>query len=198
LSKEIILSTGMSDLDEIKEAIDIITKAGTPNSRITVMQCNSAYPTPIEDVNLRAMLTMRNAFNVKIGYSDHTMGIEIPIAAVAMGAEMIEKHFTLNNDLQGPDHKTSLNPYEFKTMVASIRNVEKALGSAHKKPTASELKNRPLVRKSIVASKVIKKGEVFSENNLTVKRPAGGVSPLLWDDIIGKTARKNYKPDNQI
>ncbi|WP_319525431.1 N-acetylneuraminate synthase [uncultured Desulfosarcina sp.] len=197
-NKEIILSTGMSTLAEIEEAIDILNTAGTPKNKITVLHCNSAYPSPIEDVNLRAMLSIRNAFNVKIGYSDHTIGIEISIAAVAMGAKIIEKHFTLNNDLPGPDHKVSLNPHAFKKMVTSIRNVERALGSAHKKPTPSELKNKPLVRKSIVASKEIKKGEVFTEDNLTVKRPSGGVSPLLWDTIIGKIARKDYKIDQQI
>ena len=198
LNKKLILSTGMSHIGEVEQALSILQAAGTPKTQIIVMHCNTAYPTPLEDVNLRAMLTIRNTFNVKVGYSDHTTGIDMPTAAVAMGAEVIEKHFTLDNDMPGPDHKASLNPRDFKKMVVSIRNVEKALGSDIKAPTPSELKNRPLVRKSIVASKAIKKGELFSEENITVKRPDGGMSPLLWDDVIGETAKRNYNPDDQI
>jgi N,N'-diacetyllegionaminate synthase len=196
--KEIILSTGMADLGEIEDALDVLIEAGTPREKITVLHCNTEYPTPYEDVNLRAMLTIKEAFKVKVGYSDHTPGIEVPIAAVALGAEVIEKHFTLDRELPGPDHKASLEPDELKEMVRAIRNVEKALGTGIKKPSKSELKNLPVVRKSIVARKPIAKGETFTEENLTVKRPGTGISPMRWNEIIGKRASRNFRQDEVI
>ena len=196
--KEVILSTGMADLGEIEDALDVLMEAGTPREKITVLHCNTEYPTPYEDVNLRAMLTIKEAFKVKVGYSDHTPGIEVPIAAVALGAEVIEKHFTLDKELPGPDHKASLEPDELKEMVRAIRNVEKALGTGIKKPSKSELKNLPVVRKSIVARKPIAKGETFTEENLTVKRPGTGISPMRWNEIIGKRASRNFKQDEVI
>ena len=196
--KPIILSTGMSNLLEIERALDIIKKAGTKIKDITVLHCNSEYPTPMENVNLKAMLTIRDKFNVQVGYSDHTLGIEVPIAAVALGASIIEKHFTLDRSLTGPDHSASLEPSELASMVKAIRNMEKAIGSGIKKPSAGEIKNKAIVRKSIVAAKEIKKGEIFTKDNLTVKRPGNGISPLKWDDLIGKHSNKNYKPEDLI
>jgi N,N'-diacetyllegionaminate synthase len=196
--RSIVLSTGMSTLDEIGNALSLLIKAGTKKNNITVLHCNTEYPTPMEDVNLRAMLTIKNSFNVKVGYSDHTLGIEIPIAAVALGATIIEKHFTLDRNMQGPDHRASLEPAELKAMVAAIRNIEKALGDGEKYPSPSELLNLPIVRKSIVAKKALKKGEIFSENNLSVKRPGTGVSPMKWDSYLGKASDKNYEPDDLI
>ena len=199
LKKEIILSTGMADLGEIEDALDVLTGAGTKLKDITVLHCNTEYPTPFEDVNLKAMLTIKAAFpGVNIGYSDHTLGIEIPIAAVAMGATIIEKHFTLDKNLPGPDHKASLEPNELKAMVCAIRNIEKALGNGIKKPSPSELKNKPIVRKSIVAARDIRKGKPFTEKNLTAKRPGTGISPMRWDEVIGQNASRDYKQDDLI
>lgn len=198
LKKKVILSTGMSNLGEIEDALDTIISSGTLKENITVLHCNTEYPTPIEDVNLKAMLTIKNAFGVNVGYSDHTLGIEVPIAAVALGATVIEKHFTLDKTMEGPDHKASLEPHELKQMVRSIRNIEKAIGDGIKKPSLSEKKNINIARKSLVASKDMKKGEIFSENNLTVKRPGNGISPMRWDEFIGKVATKDYNADDLI
>ena len=198
LKKKVIISTGMSDLGEIEDALNILISSGTSKENITVLHCNTEYPTPIEDVNLKAMLTIKNAFDIKVGYSDHTLGIEIPIAAVAIGATVIEKHFTLDKTMEGPDHKASLEPHELKQMVRSIRNIEKAIGDGIKKPSLSEKKNINIARKSIVASKEIKKGEIFSENNLTVKRPGNGISPMRWDEFIGKVSTNDYNADDLI
>jgi N,N'-diacetyllegionaminate synthase len=199
LKKQLILSTGMADLGEIEDALDVLTEAGTPMGNITVLHCNTEYPTPFEDVNLRAMLTIRNAFpGISVGYSDHTNGIEVPIAAVAMGATIIEKHFTLDRNLPGPDHRASLEPHELTAMISGIRNIEKALGTGIKKPSPSELKNKPVVRKSIVAASPIQEGETFTEMNITVKRPGTGMSPMCWDEIIGRKAAKPYRRDELI
>lgn len=198
LNKEIILSTGMSDLGEIEDALNVLVNAGTQKENITVLHCNTEYPSPYEDVHLRAMLTIREAFDVKVGYSDHTLGIEVPIAAVALGATVIEKHFTLDKRMEGPDHIASLEPSELEAMIIAIRNIEKALGSRIKKPSPSELKNRPIVRKSIVAAEDIIKGDVFTEECLTVKRPGTGLNPMFWDIVIGKTAKKNFKKDELV
>ena len=198
LNKKVILSTGMSDLGEIEDALDVLISSGTDKENITVLQCNTEYPTPFEDVNLLAMITIKNAFNVNVGFSDHTLGIEVPIAAVAMGAQVIEKHFTLDRNMEGPDHKASLEPNEFAAMIKAIRNVEKALGSGIKKPSPSESKNIHIARKSIVAIKPIKKGEIFTEENIGIKRPGNGISPMRWNEIIGKKAIKNFKIDEMI
>jgi N,N'-diacetyllegionaminate synthase len=198
LRKKVILSTGMADLGEIEDALDILTSCGTKKEDITILHCNTEYPTPYEDVNLLAMLTIKEAFKVKVGYSDHTPGIEVPIAAVALGASVIEKHFTLDRNMQGPDHKSSLEPNELKAMVRAIRNVEKALGDGIKKPSPSEIKNKIIVRRSIVAKRNIKRGEIFNEENITVKRPATGISPMRWYEILGKTATRDYKEDEII
>ena len=196
--KPIILSTGMATLKEVEDALNILEESGTSKGKITVLHCNTEYPTPIEDVNLNAILTIRYKLGVKIGYSDHTLGTEIPIAAVAMGASVIEKHFTLDRNLPGPDHRASLEPDELKAMVQTIRNIEQALGDGVKQPSPSEKKNIPIVRKSIVAIREISEGEAFTEENLTVKRPGMGISPMRWDEIIGKIAEKNYQPDDLI
>lgn len=198
LNKKVILSTGMADIGEIEDALDILIENGTEKEKITILHCNTEYPTPYEDVNLNAMLTIKNAFNVRAGYSDHTPGIEIPIAAVALGAEVIEKHFTLDKNMKGPDHKASLEPHELKQMVDAIRNIEKALGSGIKKPSNSEIKNISIVRKSIVAKIPIIKGELLTEENLTVKRPGTGISPMRWDEVIGKVAKKDFEIDDLI
>jgi N,N'-diacetyllegionaminate synthase len=198
LKKKVILSTGMSDLGEVEYALDILMKAGTKKENITILHANTEYPTPMEDVNLKAMQTIACAFGVKVGYSDHTLGIEVPIAAVAMGASVIEKHFTLDKNMVGPDHKASLEPYELETMVKAIRNIEKALGDGIKKPSKSESKNIEIARKSIVAKRDIKKGEKFTEENLTIKRPGNGINPMRWDEILGQIARKDYKEDELI
>jgi N,N'-diacetyllegionaminate synthase len=196
--KSVILSTGMATLDEIGAALDVLEQAGTRRDRITVLHCNTEYPTPMTDVNLRAMLTIRDAFGVEVGYSDHTSGIEVAIAAVALGARVIEKHFTLDRTLPGPDQKASLEPDELAAMVTAIRNVEQAIGDGSKTPTASEAKNRPIVRKSLVASRSIRAGEVFSEANLAIKRPGTGVSPMRWDDVVGRKAVRDFAPDELI
>jgi len=198
LKKKVILSTGMADMEEIKYALNILVGAGTQKEDITVLHCNTEYPTPFEDVNLLAMLTIKEAFRINVGYSDHTTGIVIPIAAVALGAKVLEKHFTLDKNMQGPDHKASLEPHELKAMVRVIRNVEKALGNGIKKPSASEIKNKPIVRKSIVAAKEIKKGEALSEETLAVKRPGNGISPLEWHRVIGRRAMRDFKKDEMI
>ena len=198
LCKEVILSTGMSDLEEIGEAIKILTNAGTLKENITVLHANTMYPTPMEDVNLRAMQTIQDKFNVAVGYSDHTLGIEVDIAAVAMGATVIEKHFTIDKTMDGPDHKSSIDPEELNAMVSSIRNIEKALGSSVKKPTKSEKPNITMARKSIVAKKSIKKGELFTEKNITIKRPGIGISPMKWDTILGKVAERDYQIDDLL
>jgi len=196
--KKVILSTGMADIGEIEDALDILIDAGTKKEDITVLHANTMYPTPVEDVNLKAMQTIACAFGVDVGYSDHTLGIEVPIAAVAMGAKVIEKHFTLDKTMKGPDHKASLEPNELKAMVQAIRNIEKALGNGIKKPSKSEKPNIEVARKSIIAAKPIKKGEVFSEENLTVKRPGNGISPMRWDEIVGTVVTKDYNEDEII
>ena len=196
--KTVILSTGMSTLEEVKEALNVLITSGTLKENITVLHANTEYPTPIEDVNLKAMQTIAQEFDVKVGYSDHTEGIEVPIAAAAMGAKVIEKHFTIDKTLEGPDHKASLSLKELKTMVAAIRNIEKALGDGIKQPSRSEKKNIEIMRKSIVALTNIKKGEIFSENNIAVKRPANGINPMRWDKIIGKVSLRDYNEDELI
>jgi len=198
LNKEIILSTGMSDLGEIEDALDVLAESGTPLENITVLHCNTEYPTPFEDVNLRAMLTIGHAFGVAIGYSDHTPGIEAPIAAVAMGASVIEKHFTVDRNLPGPDHKASLEPDELKTMVQAIRNIEKAFGNGIKRSSSSEVKNKTIARKSLVAAQPIKMGELFSVDNITAKRPGTGISPMRCDEVLGRAAQKDYEKDELI
>lgn len=194
--KEVILSTGMSNLQEIKEAVKVLKENGSPE--ITILHCNTEYPTPYKDVNLKAMVHIKEKLNLKVGYSDHTVGIEIPIAAVAMGATVIEKHFTLDKNMQGPDHKASLEPRELKEMVRAIRIIEKALGEKTKTPSLSEQKNIIVARKSIVAKKFIAKGEKFTEFNLTTKRPGNGISPMCWNDVIGKNASREYQEDELI
>lgn len=191
--KPLIISTGMADLEEISNAIEILTNSGTKKEQITILQCNSEYPTPVEDVNLKAMLTIRDEFEVDVGYSDHTLGIEIPIAAAALGAKIIEKHFTLDRSLSGPDHLSSLEPEELVAMVAAIRKIGKAMGTGVKSPSNSEKKNIRIVRKSIVTKRSVKKGELFSAENITVKRPGTGISPMEWDKIIGKKSKFNFK-----
>ena len=194
----VILSTGMATLGEIEAALDVLQAAGTPRASITVLHCSTEYPTPMAEVNLRAMLTIRDAFGVAVGYSDHTEGIEIATAAVAMGASVIEKHFTLDRDLPGPDHKASLEPGELAAMVAAIRNVERAFGDGIKRPCPSEMKNRPIARKSLVAARAIRAGEVFCADNLAVKRPGIGISPMCMDAVIGCIARRDFAADEVI
>jgi N,N'-diacetyllegionaminate synthase len=196
--KEIILSTGMSDLQEVENALGVLESEGGARSKITVLHATTEYPCPMEDVNLKAMLTIQKAFGVKVGYSDHTSGVEVPIAAVALGACVIEKHFTLNRTMEGPDHKASLEPDELKAMVSAIRNIEQALGDGIKRPSPSELKNMPIARKSLVAICDIKKGDLFSVQNLGVKRPGTGISPMQWDEVIGMVAQRNFSVDEQI
>ena len=199
LFPEVILSTGMATIIEIKDAVKVLTDNGVNSDKITVLHCNTEYPTPMEDVNLRAMLHIQQEVGVAIGYSDHTLGIEVPIAAVALGATIIEKHFTLDKTLPGPDHKASLEPDELKAMVSAIRNIEKAVGgSGLKEVSISEAKNKPIARKSIVAAKKIVKGELFTIENLTVKRPGTGILPMQWDEVIGKTAKKDFEEDDLI
>lgn len=198
LRKPVILSTGMSDLNEIKSALDIFEKTGVPKNFITVLHCATSYPTPMIDVNLKAMQTIHKEFDVAVGYSDHTLGIEIPIAAVALGASIIEKHFTLDRNLYGPDHKSSLEPKELKEMVKAIRNIELALGDGVKQMMPSEKSNREIVRKSLVAIKQINSGDVFSLDNVAAKRPGTGISPMNWDQIVGKKSKRNYLVDDLI
>ena len=194
--KPVIMSTGMCELQEIDEAIKVLKTNGT--SDITLLHCNTQYPTPYKDVNLRAMETLRNRYKVKVGYSDHTKGIVVPIAAVALGAEVIEKHFTLDKNLPGPDHKASLEPNELAAMVSSIRNIEEALGSPNKTVSDSERENIAIARKSIVAAKNIKKGEVLTVDNLTTKRPGTGLSPMRWNDVLGSKAIRDFVEDEVI
>jgi len=198
INKEVILSTGMADMGEIEDALDILTEAGTKKENITVLHANTMYPTPMDDVNLKAMVTIGNTFDIAYGYSDHTLGIEVDIAAVAMGASVIEKHFTLDKTMQGPDHKASLEPDELIAMVKCIRNIELALGSSVKKPSPSEQPNIAIARKSIVAACNIVQGELLTENNLSIKRPANGINPMRWDEIVGTEARRDYKSDELI
>lgn len=196
--RKVIISTGMSELPEIEEALQVLENGGLKRSDIIVLHCNTEYPTPMRDVNLRAMLDIRDRLGVAVGYSDHTNGIEVPIAAVALGAEVIEKHFTLDKTLPGPDHKASLEPQELKAMVDAIRNIESALGDGKKKVTDSERPNIIVARKSIVAARPIKAGEVYTEENVTVKRPGNGISPMKWDDVLGKTAPRDFEYDELI
>ncbi len=193
-----IFSTGMSDMEDIRACLNTLTTNGLHKNQISVLHCNTEYPTPFEDVNLRAMQAIHEAFQVEVGYSDHTAGAEVSIAAVAMGAKVIEKHFTLDKTLPGPDHLASLEPGELKSMVQAIRNISLALGYPHKSISRSEAKNRHAARKSIVAATKIAKGEAFTESNLTTKRPGSGVSPMLWPEYISKVATKNYEPDDLI
>ena len=198
MGKPVILSTGMAEMEEIQAAIDALEEAGTPRTNVTVLHCTTEYPTPMGEVNLRAMLSIQNAFGVEVGYSDHTRGIEVAIAAVALGATVIEKHFTLDRNLPGPDHKASLEPEELKAMVAAIRNIEIALGDGIKRLTPSEAGNRPIARKSLVASRGIRKGEVFSVENIATKRPGTGISPMRWDAVIDLRAPRDFSQDELI
>lgn len=194
----VLLSTGMSTLGDVEAAINALEQAGTSRDFITLLHCTTEYPTPLAEVNLRAMVTMGAALGCAYGYSDHTEGTEVAIAAVALGACVIEKHFTLDRNLPGPDHQASLEPHALKTMIAGIRAIEQALGDGIKRPTASELLNRPVARKSIVAAGPITAGEIFTLNNLAIKRPGTGISPMRWDEILGQTARRSYAPDEMI
>jgi N,N'-diacetyllegionaminate synthase len=196
--RPVILSTGMATITEIEDAIRVLENEGLQRNQITVLHCNTEYPTPMNDVNLRAMKTIEETFNVSVGYSDHTEGIEVSIAAVALGASMIEKHLTLDRNLQGPDHKASLEPNQFQDMVKAIRNIEKALGNSFKKPSTSELQNKLIVRRSLVAATSIKAGEEFTAKNIIAKRPGNGISPMHWDDVIGRIASRDFEPDDLI
>lgn len=196
--KEIILSTGMSTMQEIEDAMNVLIDSGLNKEKLTILHCNTEYLTPMEDVNLNAMIAMKNKLKVNIGYSDHTLGIEIPIAAVALGATVIEKHITLDRNMKGPDHLASLEPAELKTMVCSIRNIELAFGNGVKSPSSSEEKNIVIARKSIVAKKNIKKGDIFSDNNITCKRPGNGISPMDWESVIGKISNYDFEVDDII
>lgn len=200
LRQEVILSTGMSTLDEVAAALDVLEKAGTPHEQVTLLHCTTEYPAPLAEVNLRAMGTLRAAFPrvAGIGYSDHTEGLEVPVAAAALGATVLEKHFTLDRGMEGPDHKASLEPGELAAMVTAVRKIELALGSACKAPTTSELVNRDVARKSLVAKRAISCGEVFSPENVTTKRPGTGLSPMLWDSIIGTLAQRDFVADEAL
>jgi len=199
LFSKVIISTGMSTLEDIEKALNVFLSAGIKRETIYVLHCNTEYPTPMEDVNLLAMLSIKNKFNVEIGYSDHTLGIEVPTAAVALGAKMIEKHFTLDRSLPGPDQLASLEPLELKAMVTSIRNIELAIsGNGVKEPSSSELKNMEIARKSIVAKTAINKGDIFSESNITTKRPGNGISPMQWYEVIGQVAQADFNEDDLI
>jgi len=195
---ELILSTGMCDMEELQSSVQAILKTGFPKEKITILHCNTEYPTPFEDVNLNAMLTIAQTVGVPVGYSDHTLGIEVPVAAVALGAAVIEKHFTLDRNMEGPDHKASLEPAELVAMVKAIRHIEKAMGNGIKQPSSSEIKNRAIARKSIVASEEIHAGELFTEKNITVKRPGTGITPMKWDEVIGKVAKRDFAEDELI
>ena len=194
--KPVVMSTGMCEMQEIEDAIAVLRENGA--SDIKLLHCNTEYPTPYEDVNLRAMKTLRDAFGVEVGYSDHTKGIEVPIAAVAMGAAVIEKHFTLDRNMEGPDHKASLEPQELKQMVDSIRHIEAALGSGDKRPSPSEKKNMAVARKSIVAAARIKAGDILTEENITVKRPGNGICPMRWKEVLGTRAVRDFEEDELI
>ncbi len=195
---ELILSTGMCDMEELQSSVKAILKTGFPKEKITILHCNTEYPTPFEDVNLNAMLTIAQAVGVPVGYSDHTLGTEVPVAAVALGATVIEKHFTLDRNMEGPDHKASLEPAELIAMVKAIRHIEKAMGNGIKQPSSSEIKNRAIARKSIVASEEIHAGELFTEKNITVKRPGTGITPMKWDEVIGQVAKRDFGEDELI
>lgn len=194
--RKVVMSTGMCNMNEIQDAIEVLEKNGT--TEITLLHCNTQYPTPYEHVNLNAMNSIKDVLHKEVGYSDHTQGIEVPIAAVAMGATVIEKHFTLDKNMEGPDHKASLNPSELQQMVVAIRNIEQAIGNGLKEPSSSEMANKGVARKSIVASRSIKQGEVFSEENLTTKRPGTGISPMKWYEVIGKVASRDFSEDEII
>lgn len=196
--KNIILSTGMSTLFEVKSALEALVKAGQPQEKISLLHCTTEYPAPFEEVNLRAMLTLKQAFGLPVGYSDHTRGVAISIAAVALGASIIEKHLTLDKTMEGPDHKASLDPQEFVELVQAIRHVEQSLGDGQKVPSASEMKNLLIARKSLVASRPIEAGEVFSEDNITAKRSGVGLSPMRWDDLMGARSTRTYRIDEAI
>ena len=198
LGKTVILSTGMATMGEIEAAIDVLEQAGTSRTKVTVLHCTTEYPTPMVEVNLRAMQSIHTTFGVAVGYSDHTSGIEVAIAAVALGASVIEKHFTLDRNLSGPDHKASLEPEELKALVAAIRNIEIALGDGIKRLTPSEARNKPVARKSLAASQAIKAGQIFSVQNITAKRPGTGVSPMRWDEIMGRAAPRDFAEDESI
>lgn len=198
LKKKLILSTGMSTIKEVDSALKTLISAGTKKEDIIILHANTMYPTPMEDVNLNAMTTIQKELDIAVGYSDHTLGIEVDIAAVAMGAIVIEKHLTLDRTMNGPDHAASLEPNELNAMVSCIRNVELALGDFEKKPSPSEIINIDIARKSIVASQLIRKGDILSETNITVKRPGNGLSPMVWDKVIGTRARKDYNMDELI
>ncbi len=199
LFTEVIISSGMSTLQDINNALKVFIEAGIPKNKISILHCNTEYPTPMQDVNLHAMLTIQKEFDVTIGYSDHTLGIEVPVAAVALGAKVIEKHFTIDRSLPGPDQLASLEPIELKAMVQAIRNIELAIsGNGIKEPSESEMKNIEIARKSIVAKTMIAKGEVFSEHNITTKRPGNGISPMLWDEVIGQVANIDFNKDDLI
>jgi N,N'-diacetyllegionaminate synthase len=198
IGKQVLLSTGMSNLKEVEAALDVLVKAGTPRNKITVLQCTSSYPAPKNEANLRVMNTFKSELNVAVGFSDHTLGIDISIAAVALGATVIEKHFTLDRSLPGPDHKASLEPNELKELVVAIRNIELSLGDGIKKVMPSEIKNINIARKSLVAKININKGDFFTSENITAKRPGTGISPMLWDQTIGKIALRNYELDDLI
>ena len=197
--KPVVLSTGMADMNEIKDALEVLISGGIKKENVIVLHCSTEYPTPMNDVNLKAMLTIQKELGVKVGYSDHTLGIEVPVAAVALGATVIEKHITLDKSLPGPDHKASLEPDELKAMIKAIRNIELAMsGNGKKEPTSEELKNKDVVRKSIVAARDIEQGELFSAENLTVKRPGTGINPMRWDEAIGQKAKRAYSKDEII
>lgn len=198
LNKEVILSTGMCDMNDIRAAIDLLISAGASKKNISVLHCNTEYPTPMKDVNLSAMLTIQKEFGINIGYSDHTIGIEIPIAAVALGATIIEKHFTINKSLPGPDHKASLEPNELKSMVNAIRNIEVAIGDGVKKPSDSEKKNIDIARKSIHFSRALKKGDVIKEEDVVMKRPGNGISPMEMDKVLGKVLLNDVFEDTML
>ena len=198
LQKPLIMSTGMSTLGDIESALDVLELSGTVRSQITVLHCTTEYPTPMAEVNLRAMQSIASAFNVAVGYSDHSSGIEVAIAAVAMGATVIEKHFTLDRNLPGPDHQASLEPDELRAMVSAIRNIELALGNGIKSMTPSETKNKPIARKSIVASQAIRRGAPFTQDNITAKRPGTGISPMHWDAVLGRLAQRDFAIDELI
>lgn len=194
--EDVILSTGMCDMQEIERAVEVLRRYGA--GEICILHCNTEYPTPMEDVNLRAMREIAERFGCRVGYSDHTAGIEVPVAAVALGAQIIEKHFTLDRTMEGPDHAASLEPEALKAMIRAIRNIEKAVGEGTKEPSKSELKNKVAARKSIVARKRIEKGELFTEENMIAKRPGGGISPMRWEEVVGKAASRVFLEDEMI
>ena len=198
LNKKVIMSTGMANMSEIEAAINVLESYGTNRDNLTVLHCNTNYPTPVKDVNLNVMKTIKEKFNVNVGFSDHTMGIEVSLAAVALGANVIEKHFTIDRSLPGPDQKCSLEPIELKLLVQSIRNIEESLGSQKKFISEAEIKNKSIARKSIVAAKKIKKNEKFSEKNITSKRPGNGISPMKWEEVLGRKAKKDFEFDELI